>query len=206
MVLLSSFSAGDLSDSPVSAEFRRIEDAVRAHEFEWTILRPQGFASTMPSLGWLPMFREGVVRAPFAATAVPVIHPADIASVAFTALTEDGHHAKTYELTGPEALTLPEQVRQIGEAIGRDLAFEELPVEQATPGAGRIRPGHGRGLLPRRVGRGPARRAHHGRGRHGPAATDLSAMGTGERRRVPLRPTATGRRVEGHCVPWATKP
>lgn len=131
VVLLSSLSARDLPDSPVAAEFRRIEAAVRTGAFLWTILRPHGFASTMPSLGWLPMFREGVVRAPFASVAVPVIHPADTASVAAAALTDDGHHGKTYELTGPEALTLSDQVRQIGEVIGRDLVLDEIPVEQA---------------------------------------------------------------------------
>ncbi|MEU6645374.1 NAD(P)H-binding protein [Saccharomonospora sp. NPDC046836] len=131
VVLLSSLSASELPDSPVSAEFRRIEQAVQASSLAWTILRPQGFASTMLSLGWLPMFHQGTIRAPLATKAVPVIHPADIASVARTALIEDGHHGRTYELTGPEALTLPEQVQQIGTEIGRDLTFDELTVERA---------------------------------------------------------------------------
>ncbi|NEE04741.1 NAD(P)H-binding protein [Phytoactinopolyspora halotolerans] len=132
VVLLSSFSAGDLPDSPVGAEFRRIEEAVRSRDFAWTILRPQGFASTMVSLGWLPMFRQGRVRAPFGSVPVPIIHPADIASVAYTALTEDeGHQGRIYELTGPDALTLPEQVGEIAAAAGRDIAFEEIPVDVA---------------------------------------------------------------------------
>jgi uncharacterized protein YbjT (DUF2867 family) len=133
VVLLSSFSATDLPDSPVGAEFRRIEDAVRSRDFAWTILRPQGFSSTMVSLGWLPMLRAGHVRAPFGSVPVPVIHPADIASVAYTALSEDddAHHGKIYELTGPEAITLSEQVRQLGAAAGQDLVFEEIPVDVA---------------------------------------------------------------------------
>jgi uncharacterized protein YbjT (DUF2867 family) len=132
VVALSSLAARDVANSPVSAEFQRIEESVRSSGLEWTILRPQGFASTMLSLGWLPMFRSGTVRAPFgAAPAVPVIHPADVAAVAFTALTEAGHTGRTYPLTGPQALTLAEQVEQIGEATGHAVDFEELTVEQA---------------------------------------------------------------------------
>jgi uncharacterized protein YbjT (DUF2867 family) len=39
--------------------------------------------------------------------------------------------SRTRPLTGPRALTLAEQVRQIGEQTGRALEFEELTVEQA---------------------------------------------------------------------------
>jgi uncharacterized protein YbjT (DUF2867 family) len=63
--------------------------------------------------------------------ALPTIHPGDIAAVARVALTEDGHHGKTYPLTGPQALTPPQLVQAIGTALGRSLVFEELTAEQA---------------------------------------------------------------------------
>jgi len=51
--------------------------------------------------------------------------------VGVRALTEDGHDGRKYVLTGPELLTKAEQVRAIGEAIGRPLRFEEIPMEEA---------------------------------------------------------------------------
>jgi uncharacterized protein YbjT (DUF2867 family) len=59
------------------------------------------------------------------------VHEADIAAVAAAALVEQGHGGKSYTITGPQVLTPPEMVRLIGEAIGRDLRFVELTVEQA---------------------------------------------------------------------------
>jgi DNA-binding transcriptional MocR family regulator len=46
--------------------------------------------------------------------------------VAAVALTEDGHAGKAYTLTGPEVLTPRDKTRILGEANGRELAFEEL--------------------------------------------------------------------------------
>jgi len=51
----------------------------------------------------------------------------DIASVAANALTEDGHEGQTYDLTGAESLTHAELAEQLGEAIGRSIAFVDIP-------------------------------------------------------------------------------
>jgi uncharacterized protein YbjT (DUF2867 family) len=66
-----------------------------------------------------------VVRAPYGDLEATPIHEADIAAVITRALLDDGHDGATYRLSGPESLTLIDQVRLIGEAIGRDLRFEE---------------------------------------------------------------------------------
>lgn len=49
------------------------------------------------------------------------------------ALTEDGHAGATYVLTGPETVTRAEQVRLIGEAIGRPVRWEEQSRQDARP-------------------------------------------------------------------------
>ena len=53
-----------------------------------------------------------------------MIHEDDIAAVAVRALTEGGHDQAVYLLTGPAVLTQVEQVRIIGEVLGRDLRWE----------------------------------------------------------------------------------
>ena len=78
------------------------------------------------------------VRAPYADTGLPTIHPADIASVARVALTESGHRGRTYALTGPERVTARQQVEAIAAALGRDVPFAEISREEAHRSAGRV--------------------------------------------------------------------
>jgi uncharacterized protein YbjT (DUF2867 family) len=107
-----------------------VEKAIERAGVEWTFLRPTGFAAN--TLMWADQIREsGVVRWPYGQAARSLIHERDIADVGVRALTEDGHIGKRYVLTGPEALTQVEQVKAIGEAIGRDLPWEELSREEA---------------------------------------------------------------------------
>ncbi|MEV5581210.1 NAD(P)H-binding protein [Streptomyces parvus] len=95
----------------------------------WTVLRADTFASN--ARGWAAQIRAGdVVRGPDSA-ATAVIDERDIAAVAVRALTEDGHGGALYVLTGPQVLSRAEQVRAIGEAVGRPLRFEVVPADIA---------------------------------------------------------------------------
>jgi uncharacterized protein YbjT (DUF2867 family) len=81
---------------------------------------------------WAPQVRaDGVVRWPYGAAARSLIHERDIAAVAVRALTEEGHVGAKYVLTGPQALTQIEQVRIIGEVIGRPLRYDEIAPKAA---------------------------------------------------------------------------
>ena len=107
-----------------------VEEAVEASGLEWTLLQPVEFMSN--ALQWAESIRtEGVAREPFGRQRAAVVHEADIAGVAATALLEGGHGGRSYTLTGPEALTVPERVAAIGAAIGRELRYVELTEEEA---------------------------------------------------------------------------
>jgi uncharacterized protein YbjT (DUF2867 family) len=130
VVYVSAFSVRDGADVAQNGVWGEIEDLVRRSGVAWTFLRAGGFATN--TLGWAEEIRSsGVVRAPYAGAARSLIHEADIADVAFRALTEDGYAGRSLVLTGPEVVTQAEQVRIIGEAIGRPLRFEEQPREEA---------------------------------------------------------------------------
>ena len=108
-----------------------IEQSIETRAREWTFLRPDGFASNA-LWWWGPQIRRGdVVRWPYGAAAMAPIHEEDIATVTVRALREEGHCGKKYLLSGPESLTLVEQVQIIAEAIGRPLRFEEIAPEAA---------------------------------------------------------------------------
>ncbi|MFE1820340.1 SDR family NAD(P)-dependent oxidoreductase, partial [Streptomyces anulatus] len=51
------------------------------------------------------------------------------AGVAVAVLTEDGHAGRTYELSGPHALTFAGAVETIARAAGRPVRYEELTAE-----------------------------------------------------------------------------
>ncbi|MEV4294685.1 NAD(P)H-binding protein [Microbispora rosea] len=120
--------AGRQTD-PINRLHAGMESLIKASGLEWTILRADTIASN--ALGWAGQIRQDdVVRGPgIAPTAV--VHQADVAAVAARVLTGDGHVGATHVLTGPQVVSRADQVRLIGEAIGRSLRFEEVPVEAA---------------------------------------------------------------------------
>ncbi|MFE2036311.1 NAD(P)H-binding protein [Streptomyces scopuliridis] len=128
VVLLSSQGAGTRPDAyrhPAA-----FETALKGSGLEWTVLRPGGFATN--TFQWAQSVREQrTVVAPFADVALPAIDPADIAAVAAAVLREDGHGGRTYELTGPAALSPRQRAQVIAEALGEPVRFVEQPPEEA---------------------------------------------------------------------------
>jgi uncharacterized protein YbjT (DUF2867 family) len=116
--------------NPSSVLHEEIERLIQRSEIEWTILRPGMLASN--ALGWwAPQIRSGdVVRWPYLAAPTAPIDERDVASVAVSALLENGHAGAEYVLTGPESLTQLEQLSTIGRAIGRSLRIEEMSPDE----------------------------------------------------------------------------
>jgi uncharacterized protein YbjT (DUF2867 family) len=70
------------------------------------------------------------VRWPYGAAETAPVDERDVAAVAAHALTDDRHAGADYVVTGPESLTQAEQVRIIGDAIGRRIEFVELSPDE----------------------------------------------------------------------------
>ncbi|MFH8486326.1 NAD(P)H-binding protein [Streptomyces longisporoflavus] len=119
--------------NPIYGIHADLEEAVRRSGLERTFLRPNAFAAN--SLQWADQIRAGdTVRGPFAGALSAPIHEADIAAVAARALLDDGHghRGAVHRLTGPAAVSTEEQIHTIGQALGRDLRFVEVPPEEVT--------------------------------------------------------------------------
>ncbi|MFI1581120.1 NAD(P)H-binding protein [Embleya sp. NPDC020630] len=130
IVLVSSQLNTTRPQAPSHARLRAFEAAVRTSGTDFTILRPGAFASN--AFAWAESVRgKRTVFAPFGDSALPVVDPADIADTAAVVLREDGHAGRTYELTGPEAITPRRQVEVISAALGEPVAFVELSREEA---------------------------------------------------------------------------
>ncbi|MFE2286497.1 NAD(P)H-binding protein [Streptomyces sp. NPDC059443] len=130
VVLVSSQIAATRPDAQSHHRLREFEDAVRGSGLDWTVLRPGGFASN--AFAWAESVRgDRTVFAPFGDVALPVVDPADIAAVAAVALREEGHAGRTYELTGPAAVTPREQAAALAGVLGEEINFIELSREAA---------------------------------------------------------------------------
>ncbi|GGS94846.1 nucleotide-diphosphate-sugar epimerase [Planobispora rosea] len=108
-----------------------LEQALAATDVEWTLLEPVEFMSN--TLRWWAQTikTDGVVKEPFGDRLSALVHERDIAAVAATVLVEGGHGGRTYMLTGPEAITLRQKIAILGAAIGKDVEFVELTVDEA---------------------------------------------------------------------------
>ncbi|WP_209894945.1 NAD(P)H-binding protein [Nocardia goodfellowii] len=133
VVLLSSGAVthSEPERNPIAVMHAVVESALEKSELAWTFIRPGMFATN--ALWWWQrsIREEGVVRLPYPHARTAPVHEKDLAALAVTALTVPGHEGQAYAVPGPQALTLREQVRQIGAAIGREIGIREISVEQA---------------------------------------------------------------------------
>jgi uncharacterized protein YbjT (DUF2867 family) len=129
------------------AQYVEAEAAVEGAGVEWTMLRPGPFMTNM--LWWARTIKASrVVRAPYAAATCPAIHEADFADVATAALLEPGHAGARHMLTGPAQVSQVEQVQALSEALGSEIAFDELTADQWRDSVGKfLRPGIAADLL-----------------------------------------------------------
>ncbi|MFE3171386.1 NAD(P)H-binding protein [Amycolatopsis sp. NPDC059090] len=131
LVLLSSGAVvpGAEQQPDVIAQYHRdVERAVEETGIEWTFLRL--LFPAINSLTFAMQLQGGdVIRAPYAEAAFSAVHERDVAEVAARILTGGGHAGQAYDLTGPESLTQRDQVRVLGETLGRPLAIEDLDPE-----------------------------------------------------------------------------
>lgn len=71
------------------------------------------------------------MRAPYPEAVQTPIDLADIAAVARVVLLDESYTGQKLMMSGPEAITQPEEVAAISAAIGREVKFEALSREEA---------------------------------------------------------------------------
>jgi len=103
------------------------EEHLRASGLAHTVLRDSLYADFVPM-----MTVDGAIRGPAGDGRVAAVAQDDIADVAVVVLSDpDPHAGATYDLTGPEALTLAEVAHVVTEVTGRLVRYEPETLEQA---------------------------------------------------------------------------
>jgi uncharacterized protein YbjT (DUF2867 family) len=125
IVKLSQLAAASASPVRFLRYHADVEQAVRESGLVYTFLRPNLFMQGL--LG----FRTSIVAQGkfFAAASDAKISAIDVRDIAAVALTERGHEGRTYDLTGPQALTHSEMAAHLSDALGRRVEFIDVSPE-----------------------------------------------------------------------------
>lgn len=104
------------------------EEHIRASGMSWTFLRDNFYLDVFPFF----VGDDGVLRGPAGEGRVAAVAREDVARAALAVLADPhAHRGATYDLTGPEALTLTEVASTIAEVTGRAATFHDETVEEA---------------------------------------------------------------------------
>lgn len=96
---------------------------------DWTVVRCSVFNQNF-SEAFAEAIRHGHLSMPVGDTQEPFVDAEDIADVVFAALTDDRHIGQLYELTGPRMLTLDQVAEALSQAIGRDVRYHAVSVDE----------------------------------------------------------------------------
>lgn len=114
------------------------EAAVEASSLDWTILRPTMIygAARDRNISRLLRYLKRFPVFPLCGNALwQPIYVDDLANAVVAALDTPRTHHKTYNLAGPQALTLASLVRTAARAIGRRVLLLPVPLQAAVQGA-----------------------------------------------------------------------
>ena len=128
LVYVSFYGASPTATFTLARDHWATEEHIRASGLAFTFLRDNVYADLLPLLAG----DDGVLRGPAGVGRVAAVAQADIADAAVTVLRDPGAHAgRTYDLTGPEALTLQEVTATVTRVTGLHVRYEDETVEAA---------------------------------------------------------------------------
>ena len=131
IVKLSVIKADAVPETMIGRWHREVEKYIEDSGIAYTFLRPSSFMQNFANYDAASIKNDGRFYHTTGNGQVSYIDVRDIAAVAVEALTGSGHEGKTYELTGPEALSNQEAAEIIGEATGSQVEFVDVPEEAA---------------------------------------------------------------------------
>jgi uncharacterized protein YbjT (DUF2867 family) len=128
IVYLSFYGASQHATFLLGRDHWQTERHIAGAGVTYTFLRDNLYADFLPSMAG----PDGVIRGPASDGRVGAVAQRDVMDVASTVLMAPTEHdMETYDITGPESLTLAQAAEIIGRATGRAMTYEPQTVEQA---------------------------------------------------------------------------
>ncbi|MDX3520094.1 SDR family oxidoreductase [Streptomyces scabiei] len=128
LVYLSFYGAAPDAIFTLARDHFHTEQHIRASGLAYTFLRDNLYAEFVPDL----VGEDGVIRGPAGDGRAAFVGQDDIADAAAAVLLRpDDHAGATYDLTGPESLSLEQAAAVLSERFGRTVTYEQETVEAA---------------------------------------------------------------------------
>lgn len=130
VVKFSGLGAALDSPSELMRQHGETDEELASSGLGYTILRPNSFHQ---NLFWSAetIKGHGAFYLPVGDARQSLVDVRDIADCAVAVLTSEGHDGKTYDLTGPEAITFHQVAAALGDAIGKPVTYVSVPPEAA---------------------------------------------------------------------------
>ncbi len=125
IVKLSASDANVRSTVPWAQTHARIDHHLRASGIEWTILKPTAFMQNF--LWFKDAIKKGFLPQVAGKGCVSWVDTRDVARVAASVLSQEGHARATYFLTGPETLDMTAAAGRLAAVTGRKVRYLDLP-------------------------------------------------------------------------------
>jgi uncharacterized protein YbjT (DUF2867 family) len=104
----------------------RSEEHLRRSGIPAVVLRSSFYMTNLLAVAE-PVREQHVLPAPAGDGRIAMIDPRDVGAVAAAVLTGDGHDGRTYELTGPEAVTYRDIARELSRTTGTRVEYVDVP-------------------------------------------------------------------------------
>ncbi|MGK5678231.1 SDR family oxidoreductase [Actinoplanes sp. URMC 104] len=128
LVYTSFVGAGADATFTLARDHGATEEHIRRSGLAFTFLRDNLYADFLPGM----VGADGVIRGPAGDGRAAVVAQDDIADAAVAVLREPAAHAgRTYDLTGPAAISMAEAAAIIGAAIGREVRYHDETLPEA---------------------------------------------------------------------------
>ncbi|MBT3233026.1 MAG: SDR family oxidoreductase [Calditrichaeota bacterium] len=129
LVKISSIGTGPEALYSVGRWHHEVEKRIEQSGIPFTFVRAHSF---MQNFFVHASFiqREGAFLAPMGDGRIPMIDVRDIVMVLAVILTSENHEGKTYEITGPQAISYSEAADVFTEVLGKPVKFVDTPLSK----------------------------------------------------------------------------
>lgn len=123
--------------NPITSIHVATEEHLRASGVAWTMIRPAFFMQTFVASA--PRIKaSGNIVLPLGSADICATDLRDVAAVMVKVLTEPGHEGKSYDLTGPELLTMEEIAARFTKVLGKEFKYIDLPLPAFKEALGKV--------------------------------------------------------------------
>lgn len=119
---------------PLTSVHAYAEEAIKASGIPYTFLRLNSFMQNFATTHTWSIIAQNAFYESLAHALVSHVDTRDVATAAANILTETGHEGRTYDITGPEALSNDQIAAKLSNIVGREIRYEPISDEAMQQG------------------------------------------------------------------------